>query len=43
MLQEGEGGGRWDGGMDGKTKRQKRKDGREEKGEWGGGEEGAGH
>ena len=27
MLQEGEGGGRWDERMDGQAKRQKRKDG----------------
>ena len=36
MLQEGEGGGRWGGRMDGKTKRQRKKDGREGKGERGG-------
>ena len=33
MLQEGEGGGRWEGEMDGQTKSQKRKNGRE--GKWG--------
>ena len=33
MLQEGEGGKKWEGQMDGQAKRQKRKDGREGKGE----------
>ena len=37
MLQEGEGGKKWEGQMDGQAKRQKRKDGREGKGERRGG------
>ena len=36
MLQEGEGGGRWGERMDGQAKRQRRKNGREGKGERGG-------